>query len=569
MHLALLALALQLRAPAAPAFSDVPQRAVGSSAADSARDVGRAHSAQASFERSRRALLPYGYGGAGRCDVRLGRFCWWYDEHTPTFPPEAETIQHRRAELLAQLDAAGGQYPGDDWLAGMRVHYRIDGRNVAGADSIAATCRATTWWCNALSGYAAHAKGDVARADSAFSSAVSAMSAEQSCAWRNIAPLLNDGDRNAYEHRSCDERRALESRYWLLSRPQLSTAANEWQNEFNVRRVLTWLGERAATPHLLSWGNDAAELVLRYGWPVAWSRYATSSVGTTEPSIIGHDPSPSFAFAPGSWVSDSLKALPPDAWDLNAPRAEARYAPRLVRRVAGVAAQIARFRRGDSTLLVAAFAAADDSLRTPVATLGAAALDGVAALSTPDTSRVGSARVMLAGAPWIVGIELADTATRTLARTRFGFTAVPDSARLSLSDLLVYRAGAEQAGSLDSALARAIPGDTVTRNRPIGLFWETYGLASDGETVDIAVSVERVDHGWIRSARQKLGLTPVDTPIRIKWTDARPPADRAAAHAISLDLENLDSGRYRVTLTLTPASGSAVATTREIALIDR
>ena len=112
-------------------------------------------------------------------------------------------------------------------------------------------------------------------------------------------------------------------------------------------------------------------------------------------------------------------------------------------------------------------------------------------------------------------------------------------------------------------------GDTVTRNRPIGLFWETYGLASDGETVDIAVSVERVDHSWIRSARQKLGLTPVDTPIRIKWTDARPPADRAAAHAISLDLENLDSGRYRVTLTLTPASGSAVATTREIALIDR
>ena len=106
----------------------------------------------------------------------------------------------------------------------------------------------------------------------------------------------------------------------------------------------------------------------------------------------------------------------------------------------------------------------------------------------------------------------------------------------------------------------------MTRGRPLGLFWETYGLF-DGETVDLAVSVERVDHGWIRSARQRLGLTPVDTPIRILWTDARPPAsDRAAPHAISLDLENLDPGRYRVTLTLTPAGGTPVATVREIAL---
>ena len=144
-----------------------------------------------------------------------------------------------------------------------------------------------------------------------------------------------------------------------------------------------------------------------------------------------------------------------------------------------------------------------------------------------------------------------------------------DSSRLRLSDLLVYRAGDLPASSLDSALARAVPGDTVTRDHAIGLFWETYGMANEGESVDLSLSVERVDHGWIRSARQRLRLTPVDTPLRIRWTDARPSADNAAAHAVSLDLANLDAGRYRVMLTLTSLDGVPVTTTREISLIDR
>ncbi|MEO8335712.1 MAG: hypothetical protein ABI664_12110 [bacterium] len=566
MHLALLALAFQLHAPS---FNAVAQRPSERSPADSARDLSRAHGAQANFERSRRAHLPYGDRGNGRCDVRLGRYCWWYDEHVPAFPPEEAAITDRRAELIAELDLAAARYPGDSWLAGMRVHYRIDGHHFVAADSVARECRATAWWCSALAGYAAHANGDAHRADSAFAVAVAALPADESCAWQDIAPLLNDDDRDVYDHRSCDERRTLEARYWLLSRPQFSTGGNEWQNEFHVRRVLNWLGERAATPHLLSWGQDAAELVLRYGWPTAWSRTMVSMGSMQEPSIIGHDPAPSFAFAPTRWLSDSLKPIEPDAWDMNAPRAEARYAPPMVKRVANVAAQFARFRRGDSTLVVAAFAAQDDSLRTVAARLGAADVDGVVSISEPDSVHVGRARVSLANAPWIVGIDISDTTTKTLGRTRRAYVPGADSARLALSDLLVYRAGEEPAASLDSALARAIPGDTVTRNRPLGIFWETYGLATEGETVDIAVSVERVDHGWIRSARQKLGLTPIDTPIRIRWTDARTPPDKAAAHAISLDLANLDSGRYRVALTLTPASGTPVVAVREVELTDK
>ena len=567
MHLALLALVLQLRTPAlSESVQRVAERPV---AGDSVKDLTRARNAQASFERSRRANLPFSGGSAGRCDVRLGRFCWWYDESTPKFPPEAEIIGRRRAELIAELDTLSARYPGDAWLTGMRVYYRIDGRALASADSAVRSCGATAWWCSALAGFVAHARGESARADSAFATALDFMPHEKACAWRDIRFLLSGDDRDAYEHRSCEDRRFLEARYWLLSRPQLASAANEWLNEFNARRVIVWLSERGATPHLLRWGDDATELVMRYGWPTAWSRIQMSSVGATDPSTVGHDPSPSFAFAPVTKFADSLTVLSPGDWQLKATRAESRYAPRLVARVADVAAQIARFRRGDSTLVVAAFVAADDSLRSPLAMVAATTAHGLPAMSAPDTVRAGIARVTIRGTVSLAGVEVMDTATHLLARIRLGYVPTADSARLTLSDLLVYRAGEAPASSLDSALVRAVRGDTVSRNRPIGLFWETYGLAAGGEAVDVAVSVERVDHSWIRSTKQRLGLTPEDTPIRIRWTDARASADHGAAHAISLDLVNLDSGRYRVTLRLTPDGGTPVTSTREIELLDR
>ena len=559
MNVAWIALALQLQV--VPRGSAPPAIA---SAADSAGDLKHAQVEQAAFERSRRAYLPFGYSSGGRCDVRLGRFCWWYDDAMPQFPPEAQPIGQRRTELLAALDQLGARYPGSDWLAGMRVHYRVDAHDLVGADSAALGCRASTWWCSALVGYVAHARAQDARADSAFSSALDHMAPEAACAWRSIAPLLKDDDRDLYEHLPCDGRADVERRYWLFSRPLLASGANDWRNEFYVRRLLAVMSERAATPQGLSWGDDAAELLLRYGWPIAWSRIQASN-STIDATIIGHDPSPSFSFAPAAPITDSTSAMSESAWDLLDVRAEARYAPKLVRRMTRVSAQVARFRRGDSTLVVAAYAAADDSLRATTAVFGAACADATPVLSAPDTARAGHARVTMLGTPVLAGIDMADTTTRTLARMRFAYAAGTDSARLVLSDLLFYRAGQEQASTLDSALALAIPGDTAARSRPLGLFWEAYGSSSEGETVDLAISVERIDHGWLRSTRQRLGLTPEDAPIRMKWTDARPPANRTAAHAVSLDLANLDGGRYRITLMMTGAGGT-VSSAREITL---
>jgi hypothetical protein len=200
-----------------------------------------------------------------------------------------------------------------------------------------------------------------------------------------------------------------------------------------------------------------------------------------------------------------------------------------------------------------------------VSILAAALDEQVTVTGAPDSLRRGVATLMLPSRPRLVGVEIADTASGTLARSRMLFRPDSGAGRIALSDLLLYRA-VDPAPSVDSALAHAIPGDSVGRDRPVGIFWETYGLAAGGETVDVAVTVERIDRSWFRSARQALGLAEQDTPLRIRWTDARAASGDIAPHAVALDLGNLPGGRYRLTLVLTPEAAAPVTSSREIEL---
>jgi hypothetical protein len=565
MAFALLAIAFQLQT-ASLGGSAVSPRAPAQS--DSAQAARRARDAQAGFERTRRSNLPWEGGSGDRCEVRLGRFCWWYDEIEPSLPPENETIVERRLAFIAELDSLAALHPGDEWLAGMRVHYRVDARRLEAADSAARGCQSTRWWCDALVGYAAHLLGDARRADSSFAAALAGMDDATRCAWSDIHMLLPSDSRGRYEELPCADRAAVDRRFWLLARPRLAAPANELRNEFFTRRVQGWLAQRSRTPQPLRWGDDAEELLLRYGWPVSWGRadvrggYSLAA----EPSVIGHDPSPSFSFGPREELLDSLVESGDDGWDLRSRYGESRFAPMGVKRIAALAVQLARFRRGDSTLLVAAYAAGGDSFGAAAGWL-AAAVDDTLTMAVPtDSSRHGTVSLLLAGRPRLAGVEMLDSTTRTFARSRQLFAPAADAARLSLSDLLLYRAGPEPAPVLDSALARAIPGDTVGRDRPVGIFWETYGLARGGESVDVAVTVERIDRSWFRSTRQALGLADEDAPLRMRWTDAQASAGGVAAHAVSLDLANLPAGRYRLTLSLTPDGAEPVTASRVVQL---
>lgn len=568
MYLMLVALAMQLRTVAVA--GPVVQRPDDRAAADSARDARRARNEQASFERARRNYLPWNPGGDGRCDAHIGRFCWWYDGVDPTLPPESESVVERRRKLIALFDSLAARHPGDDWLAGMAVHYRIDAHDAAGAERAARACAGTTWWCSALVGYAAQVGGDAALADSAFDVALTAMPEEMRCEWTDIATILPGDVRGRYEKLPCAERAAVERRYWMLGRPRLAAAANDWRTEFLSRRVQGWLAKRSLTPQALAWGDDAEELLLRYGWPVRWSRVQRSSASLTpDVAIIGHDPWPSFAFGPREELLDSLAVAGNDGWDLRSRLSVARYGPPGVRRVSAVTAQVARFRRGDSTLVVAAYESTDDSLRAPSAQLAVALPDGDTRASAADSVMRGTLHLLVAAPPMLAGVEISDSVSGTLARSRLLFASGPEAQVVVLSDLLLYRAGGDPVELLDSALVRAMPAMKIARSDPVGVYWEAYRPPDSGDSVDVAITVERVDAGLFRSIQQRLGFAEADSPVRMRWTDARQVTGGVSRYAVSLDLGNLAGGRYRVSLTLTPADRTPATASRELELIDR
>src|SRR6185503_15238542 len=111
----------------------------------------------ANFERTRRANLPLESGGSsGRCDVRVGRFCYWWDdgEFPPT--PEPPKTKAARAALLDRLARGAKRVPGDGWIAGQRVRYLAEDDRALDAVNAARECRAAASWCAALAGFAFH-----------------------------------------------------------------------------------------------------------------------------------------------------------------------------------------------------------------------------------------------------------------------------------------------------------------------------------------------------------------------------------------------------------------------------
>jgi hypothetical protein len=218
-------------------------------------------------------------------------------------------------------------------------------------------------------------------------------------------------------------------------------------------------------------GNDNEELLLRYGWPIGWRRTQTAFGSTTDIRVTEYHPTPSYNFAPVEALYDTSATAQNDGWELEARVPESRYSPRMIGNVAPLGMQVARFRRGDSVLVVSAHAAAHDSLGD--------AADAVLAVALPDgttrrasaAGRVGRARLMVESFPMLAGVEVTDTTTRTLARAR-SLLRVPDhTAGLALSDMLLFRVAEGAPESLDAALDAAVPGDTLSRSRPIGIYW--------------------------------------------------------------------------------------------------
>jgi hypothetical protein len=557
---------------------DAP-RELSVSAADSVRTVRAARRAQEQFESLRRANLPFRPGAPrGACDLRVGRLCYWHDDGEPSAEvPEPDRIARGRERLVTTLSAASRMIKGDEWLAGQRVRYLVEARRDSAAVAAARQCESSPWWCAALTGLALHRAGDYGAADSAFVEALASMAEMQRCKWTDISLFLEGESAKRYRRLPCSERAGVERRFWWLSQPRYGLGGNDARTEFFARRTMSRLEQQARSGDNMSWGADAEEILMRFGWPTWWSRDHPSSIGASpSPVIVGHGATPSFFFHPSDRLLTSQPAeARPEDWDLKTKRPVARYAPAYAAGLSDLRTQVAVFRRGDSALVVASYEHPRDTLFDGgeiEATLAVARDESSPAtvVRQTRTGRDPTPLVVNARADaMLVSLELAAPRRRGFARARFGVRLDDASSggRLALSKVLLYSPDAAAGASLDDVAPHALGAPRAVAGSRVGVYWEIYGIRPAGEPLVVTLTVERVGVGWHMKAAERLGLASKVTPLRVRWHEVPKRDAGFASRAITVDLSTLPAGRYRIHLTVVAEDGSTASSERLLELL--
>ena len=546
-------------------------------AADSQHVLRGAQSAQATFENTRRTHLPINTGGSsGRCDVRVGRLCYWWDEGEWSGPPEPTKIKAARAALLDRLAIAAARLPGDAWIAGQRVRYLVEDGRAADAELAARECKASGSWCAALLGYSLHAAARFAAADSAFGSALELMTEPERCRWQDITLLLEDKAKKQYEKLACAERAGFEARFWALSRPLHMLPANDLRTEHFARLTMIEMLRTSRYPHPMAWGDDMGELLLRYGWETRWSRDLPSMASGASIHVVGHEPTPAFDFVPEAEALTAPDSADASDWMLRDRMAQSRYAPSYARSVVELEAQVALFRRGDSALVVAAFdlrrdtTFKRDSIAAALAISPAITPESVVVVAASSARRRGALTATGAWRALLVSVEGRDSAERRIARARRVARPPASSAgRVSVSDLLLFDDPASLPTSIDDAIPRARGSLRVHRSTPVGVYWEMYGLDEAGATVSYTLTVTRVGVPWLRRAAERLKVAERRAPVRMKWDEPSRQPNGVRSRALAVDFSTLPAAHYRIDLSVEAEGQPPVIASRFVEVDDK
>jgi hypothetical protein len=549
------------------------------SAADSARILSGARSAQARFELIRRNNLPWTWDrGSGPCDERIGRFCLWHSDGESRWqpPPDPERVVAARGVLVARLDMAAAVIPGDWWVAGQRVRYLLEAGQTEDALAAARACRsAEPGWCDALLGYVLHGSGEYVRSDSVFQAALAAMPPAERERWTDLSPLLEPDAVRGYRRLGPAERADFEARFWWLAEPLYMLPGNDRRTEHLSRLVTDRLQDRARQTEGISWGSDLRELLLRYGTPAGWERIRPRSLHTSEGSILTRYPPGSRFFDPVQQHLRDPHRITPDGWDLKPRRSRTSYAPAYAAPVEELDYQLGVLQRGDSSIVVAALRLQPDSLdHRPPADAALVVWPDFGAEPWLARGQVTGERpavlaLTVPAEPAVLSVEALAREERRAARARFGRPLRPLPAHgLAVSDLLLLEESDSLPDILDDALPLLRASTTARSGERLGLFWEIYGLAAGDLPVHVAVQLLDDNAGWLRRTAIRAGLTRQQTPLTVRWQEAPQRPDAVHPRSLVVELPELSPGRYTLQLTLTPRGRDALGTERTITVVE-
>jgi hypothetical protein len=544
--------------------------------ADPAALATAARAAQLQFEQFRRANLPESHSskGGNSCDEQVGRFCYWYDEKEPPAPREPDRIRDARGRLVSLLDSAAAANPTNLWVASQRVRYLAEAGRSKDAIAAALACRAESWRCATLVGFAYHDAGEYERADSAYRAALGAMPARERCEWEDISLLLDEELLPRYRAQQCGDpaRLAFERRVWWLARPLFSMPANDARTEHYARVTMAQMLTEAPSAHESGFDDDERELLLRYSWPRAWSR-SGGGFGTRGSAIVGHEPTPAYPYLPNAFVYDNPVNTDSLRWTTRPGVVHARYAPAYATPLLRLEHQSALFRRGDSSLVVLAYDLQSDSALARASDVRAALVltqgeeRDATTVRAPNKSR-GVITAHSVWAPLLMSAEVTSPTVKRSARARYGIR--PPYAvgvRVSLSDLLLFEPYGQLPAKLDDVIPHMMPSLTVRSNKKLGFYWEAYGTSPAGETMGINVTVAPdVKDEPTRAQRLKraLRLWREAKPVTVQVQDMSARGQTTSPRAVEVDISTLPPGPYLVELEIEVAKQYRVRAERRI-----
>ncbi len=593
---------------------------------DSLDLLAKAKDVQARFERYREQRIPpelATYGGRG-CDDLVGRFCLRFgngeDDDEWMVPEEPVEFGMARVQVLRDLAEVGKEIPGDSWVLGQRVYYMGEVGNWSEAENLIRRCSGEQWWCTALFGYVKHSQGDWVFAAEIFDRAIQQMTPEEAERFRTPTYLLDPGAMDVYEE--YEDKEAAEERLWLLSDPLYMIEGNDRKTEQYARQVLIRMRGEAENAYGVEWGDDIEQLTLRYGAERAWER--VKSIGRQglqdTRTIVGrHHPKSKEFLPPKEGLMDPAEVAAGD-WTIGEIRPWTGYAPPYAPDFDPLETQVARFRRGDSLLVVGAFAPAvedvpvDDRRQTNrnprVVNAGAprneTRSDRQARLN-PFGQRVevpqpfmpvepepegpvrsalflietegGDRHEVLGEGPegvfqlqvdngrYIIGVEAFSESAKQAWRDRHGLwqdDIVPGLA--AVSDLLILKGGGELPETLDEALPTVMAATRIRAGEAFKIAWELYGLRI-GESASVRIGVDQGGQGLLRRLGAFLRVLEPDAPVVMTYEDAGPDVLGTLFRAVQLNLPDLEPGEYTLSVEIELAGREPMVVARPIIIV--
>lgn len=521
---------------------------------------------QDGFERNHRLGLRFYNGGAdATCEVPLGRICYWNNNGDVPPPAERSDAKLEREQLLDLLGRAQAADPSDDWVSGMRVRYAIEGQQPDLAITAARACGGTAWWCAALQGLALHNANRHADAEVAFARALTAMPTEQRCTWTDLTMWLDPSMHAGYNATACANRAPENARILRLAQPLWMLPANDAANEFYARHTMSRIHSLGRIPYDLQWGDDLLESQVRYGWPMQWSVQNGGVADPRPPSVIGHEPTPSYDFMPvPSVLATPLSATASD-WEPLRKKARMRYATRYGAGYGALPNQFARFRRGDTTVVAGGYRLMRELEmgRAPYnVALTFDALNGREPVQVrKDSATANGALLAPITAPMLASLEVLAPTGKRAARVRTTVQPLPADTRLS-DYLLLQRGDPSPTPNLERNAAQAYGSLDIEGGTQIGIYWEMYRQASPGAPLQVSLRATRLGASFMQRLGSSIGLSKALTPVSIRYNDNGRP-DGAPGRSLSINFPNVPAGEYQLTL-LVSGAGITDSTSQRI-----